>query len=131
MEQIAHDTEPTCGKGIAANAALPAKLAALLASQAEVLKRHAKALDLTDSNTQLELDAYTSLERAQRGVANDLARLAEEMAGYRSLPMGRHDMAVMIDPNGQMDAFRQFVALEREILELLQAKLKIDEAMLG
>jgi hypothetical protein len=40
-------------------------------------------------------------------------------------------MAVMVDPKGQMEAFQQFVAIEREVLEFLQTKLQEDEAMLS
>src|ERR671935_3226006 len=60
------DNQPTCGKGLAANAALPAKLAELVAARAEVLERHTQALDLTDPNARHELDAYTALARAPR-----------------------------------------------------------------
>ena len=130
MEQMEHDDRPTCGEGLAANAVLPAKLAELMSAQAEVLKRHTQALDLTDATTQKELNAYTRLERAHRGVASELASLAEEMASYRNLPMGRHDMTVMTDPKGQMEAFQRFVAVERELLVLLQAKLEAEEKLL-
>ena len=130
MEQMEHDDWPTCGEGLAANAVLPAKLAELMSAQAEVLKRHTQALDLTDATTQKELNAYTRLERAHRGVASELASLAEEMASYRNLPMGWHDMTVMTDPKGQMEAFQRFVAVERELLVLLQAKLEAEEKLL-
>jgi hypothetical protein len=130
MEQMEHGDRPTCGEGLAANAVLPAKLAELMAARAEVLKRHTRALDLIDVTTQKELDAYTSLERAHRDIASELADLAEEMASYRNLPMGRHDMTVMTDPKGQMEAFRRFVAEERELLALLQTKLEAEEELL-
>jgi hypothetical protein len=44
--------------------------------------------------------------------------------------MGRHDMAVMADPEGQMEAFQRFIAVERELLALLQAKLEAEEKLL-
>jgi hypothetical protein len=130
MERMEHDDRPTCGEGLAANAVLPAKLAELMAAQAEVLERHTRALDPTDAAAQKELDAYTKLERAHRDVASELADLAEEMAGYRELPMGRHDMRVMSDPKGQMEAFRRLVAVERELLALLQTKLEAEGELL-
>lgn len=125
------DDQPTCGKGLAANAALPDQLAKLMAGRAEVLERHTQALDLSDPNAQVELDAYTSLARAHRGSAAELASLARQMAGYRDLPMARHDMAVMADPDGQAASFQRFVAAERELLELLQEKLREEEPLVG
>ena len=89
-----------------------------------------RALDLTEAAGQKELHAYTRLERAHRDVASELADLAEEMASYRNLPMGRHDMTVMTDPKGQMEAFRRFVAVEHELLALLQATLEVEEKLL-
>ena len=130
MERMEHDDQPTCAEGLAPNAVLPAKLAELMAAQAEVLEWHTRALDLTDTAAQKELDAYAKLERAHRDVASELADLGEEMAGYRNLPMGRHDMAVMSDPKGQMEAFRRFVVVERELLALLQAKLEAEGELL-
>src|SRR5687768_17638173 len=129
MEQMERDDRPTCGKGLAANAVLPAKLAELIAAQGEVLKRHARALDPADATAQAELDAYTRLERAHGAVARELASLAEEMASYRNLPMCRHNMTVITDPKGQTEAFRRFLAMERELLALLQAKLEAEEKL--
>jgi hypothetical protein len=105
MEQMEHGDRPTCGEGLA-------------------------ALDLTDAAAQKERDAYTRLERAHRDAAGELADLAEEMAGYRNLPMGRHDMTVMTDPKGQMEAFRRFVTVEQELVALLQAKLEAEGELL-
>jgi hypothetical protein len=56
-----------------------------------------------------------------------MADLAQQMAGYRDLPLARHDMRVMTDPNGQAAAVRQFVAAERALLTLLQTKLQQEE----
>ena len=122
--------QPTCGKGLAANAVLPARLAELLTVQAEVLERHVQAIDLTDPHGQAELDAYTALARAHRASAAELAKLAEQMASYRDLPMARHDMSVMTNPQGQMEAFRRFVAIEQQIMAVLQAKLQEDQKLL-
>jgi hypothetical protein len=123
--------EPTCGKGIAANAVLPARLAELMNARAEVLERHTRALDLTDANARIENEAYVQLVRAHRETAVALDNLARQMAGYRDLPMGRHDMNVMADPKGQMEAFRQFVNNERDLAEFLRAKVEEDEKFLS
>jgi hypothetical protein len=124
------DDQQTCGKGLAANAVLPAKLAELTAARAEVLERHTKALSQTDPNAQKELDAYATLARAHRGIAAELTRLAQQMAGYQDLPMARHDMEVMADPKGQAKAFQRYVAVERELLTLLQTNLGDEEKLL-
>jgi len=39
-------------------------------------------------------------------------------------------MMVMTDPRGQMEAFRLFVAVEQELLALLQATLEVEEKLL-
>lgn len=123
------DDRPTCGKGLAANAALPEQLARLLSERAEVLERHTKALDPSDPTAKRELEAYTSLVRTHRDVAAQLAGLARQMADCRDLPMPDHDMRVMTDPDGQAAAFRRLVAAERDLLELLQAKLQQEEPL--
>jgi hypothetical protein len=122
--------QPTCGQGLAANAALPARFAEVLAARAEVLERHSLALDLTDPNGRRELEAYTALVHAHRAVAAELANLAQAMTGYRDLPMAAHDMAVMTDPSGQAAAFRRFVAVEQELLALLETNLAQEHALL-
>jgi hypothetical protein len=49
------EEEPTCGKGLAEQSVLPAKLGQLMASLADNLEVHLKALDLTDENARQEL----------------------------------------------------------------------------
>ena len=127
---MSSDDQPTCGRGLAANAVLPAKLAELMAARADVLERHMKALDPSEPNGRTEAAAYTTLARAHRDVAGQLDSLAREMAGCRDLPMARHDQAVMMDPNGQMEAFRRFVAIERELVGLLETSLAGAERLL-
>ena len=90
------DEQQTCGKGLAQHSALTASLGELVASTARVLEVHMKALDLTDENAKREYEAYRELASAHRRIAGELADTAERMAGYRTLPMGRHDMAVMM-----------------------------------
>jgi len=44
--------------------------------------------------------------------------------------MAEHDLEVMMAPNGQMAAFRDFVDLERAFAKYLAANLSADEQML-
>lgn len=122
--------EPTCGQGLAANSALPAKLAELTGSVAEILEGHMNALDLSDDAARREHELYGLLVREHRASATALAATARRMAGARDLPMGRHDMAAMADPE-MAAAFERFVRLEEELLQLLQARLGSDRALLS
>jgi hypothetical protein len=119
----------TCGQGLAEHAPLPAKLGELTAAVSDILERHTKALDLTDGNSKREYDAYRDLVRKHRGVANQLQETAMQMAGYRDLPMGRHDMKAMASPE-VIEAFERFVRIEQELLALLKARLEEDRHML-
>jgi hypothetical protein len=120
---------PTCGKGLAETAALPAKLAELVDSVAEVLEIHMEALDLSDAKSRQERDAYRELVGDQRKIAADLQATARRMAGDRDLPMGRHDESAMAGPK-PVEAFERFVTIERELVTLLQKRLERDHAML-
>jgi hypothetical protein len=122
--------EPTCGKGLAEHSALPAKLAELIGSVADNLEIHTKTLYPADANARRELDAYESLTRQHRQIAALLRSTAEEMADYRDLPMGRHDEAALSDPQ-LVDTFERLVSIRRETVELLQAMLEQEEAMLA
>ena len=101
----ARDDEPTCGKGLAANAVLPAKFAELIAATAEVLERHTAALDATDPHAAAEREAYTTLVDAHRAIAKSLSELAQSMTSYRDLPMARHDPAIMSHRTARMRHF--------------------------
>lgn len=123
------DDQQTCGKGLAQHSALTASLGELVASTARVLEVHMKALDLTDENSKRECDVYRELASAHRRIAIELADTAHRMAGYRELPMGRHDMAAMMSP-APRHAFAGFVKHEEALITLLQSRLAADHATL-
>jgi hypothetical protein len=123
------DDQPTCGKGLAAHAPLPAKLAELTAAVADVLAGHMPSLDLTDERSRAEHEAYAALVHEHRAAAEQLRATAARMAGSRDLPMGRHDVAVLSTPEA-MAPFARFVRLEEELVALLRARLAQDRAML-
>src|SRR5437016_9036967 len=101
--------QQTCGKGLAEHSALPAKLGEWTAAMAENLERHTEALDLSDENSRRERDAYLELAEAYGQIATRLQATARQMAGYRDLPMGRHDPKAMASPKLR-DAFERFVS---------------------
>jgi hypothetical protein len=124
------EEEPTCGKGLAENSVLPAKLGDLTAALAEVLEVHTKALDRSDENSRQERDVYLDLVKQHREIAARLQATARQMAGYRDLPMGRHDEAAMSGPE-PLAVFERFVKLEQELLALLQSRVEQHRQMLG
>jgi hypothetical protein len=128
MDMDAQD-QPTCGKGLAQQSELPAKLGELIASLAENLEVHMRTLDLKDQHTRQELDAYVKLASQHREIAALLTAVAGEMAGYRDLPMARHDMKAMTDPS-ILEAFQKFAKIEQELLALFQKRVEQNQKML-
>jgi hypothetical protein len=124
------DEQPTCGKGLAENAVLPAKLGDLIAAVGEILEAHVPSLDLTDQRSRKEHEVYRRLVEDHRQAALQLATIAGQMAESRDLPMGRHDEAVMASP-AVRNSFQRFVHLEQELLTILQRRLARDQQMLG
>jgi hypothetical protein len=119
----------TCGEGLAENSSLPQKLGALVSAIAHTLELHMTALDLSDEKSQRELTAYRHLAHQHRAIAAQLESTAAQMAGYRALPMGRHDPSVLMDPR-MREAFSRFVIAETELLALLQHRLEPDRRLL-
>jgi hypothetical protein len=70
------------------------------------------------------------LAKGHRQLASQLQATAQQMAGYRDLPMGRHDEKAMSDPK-VLEAFERFVLLEQELLALLQKSVERDQKMLA
>jgi hypothetical protein len=121
---------PTCGKGLAEHSALPATLAELEDALAENLELHQGTLDLSDASSRKELDAYVSLAKQHRQIASRLRAAAQEMSGYRDLPMGRHDERALNDPR-LMEAFARFIKVEQDLLAQLQRVVERDRQMVG
>jgi hypothetical protein len=119
----------TCGKGLAEHSALPLKTGELIRAVAEVLEVHMRALDQSDPNSRREHAAYQRLAHEHRLAGTQLTQLGHEMAGYRDLPMGRHDMEAMRAP-AVRESFKRFVELEEELLLLLQRRISADREML-
>ena len=122
--------QPTCGQGLAEHSAFPARMADLLAAMAENLEVHLTTLDAKDRTTQPERDAYTRLARETRKIAGELSALAAEMAGYRDLPMGRHDPAAL-SSRPVVEAFARFLRVEQELGALLEKSVERGQQMLS
>lgn len=124
------EDQPTCGKGLAANSALPAKVGESIDAMADVLERHVEALDSRDENAQREREAYVELAADLRRTAAELQATARRMAGYRDLPMGPHDPKALTGRR-PIEAFEKFVRVEQELLAMLQKRQDGDRAMLA
>ncbi len=123
------EEQPTCGQGIAAHAELPTRLGELIAALAGVLETHMTALDLADVNAKQEYEVYQRLAQQHRHIAALLQAVAADMAAQRDLPMGKHDMQVMMSA-APVAAFRAYVQAEQELLALLQQSAAQDQQML-
>jgi hypothetical protein len=123
------DEAPTCGKGLAQTSPLPTTMAELMGAMADVLDAHLPSLDPSDPASTREREAYRSLVEDHRDAARQLQAIGAQMAGYRDLPMGRHDKAVLGGP-AAVSAFKRFVDREHALLELLQQRLADDHDML-
>jgi hypothetical protein len=124
------EDQPTCGKGLADNAQLPAALGQLMGAMADVLEVHTKALDPGDMNARLERDTYRQIAKEQRSISAQLKAAAMKMAACRKLPMGRHDERAMTGRE-PVSAFKTFVAIERDLVVLLEQRLAEDQQMLA
>ena len=120
---------PTCGKGLAENAVLPAKIGDLMSAMAENLEIHMKALDLDDQDSRVEYEAYEKLVRELQQAAVQLQTTANQMAAYRDLPMGRHDQKIMTHPRVR-ETFEKFVKRKQEVLSLLEQTAERDNQLI-
>jgi hypothetical protein len=122
--------QATCGKGLAENAALPAKLAEVIDAVGDNLSEHMTALDPRDPAARIERDAYATLLTKHRDAAVQLRAIAEEMAGYRDLPMAPHYPEVMRDQKLRR-AFERLVALEKDLRAYFDDRIEREDAMLA
>jgi hypothetical protein len=124
------DEQQTCGRGLAENAALPAKLGELTRALGAILEAHVPSLDPTDEPSRKEREVYRRLVDELEHVGAQLGGIARRMDQARDLPMGRHDQAAMGSPAvGQ--SFRRFVEIEQELRTMLERRLEHDRQMLA
>jgi hypothetical protein len=123
------DAARTCGKGLAENAALPAKLGQLTSALADTLEAHLKTIEIADEAAREEHGMYVRLVREFRRTAVELEESAAEMAGARDLPMGRHH-DVPASNSEALEAFEKLVKTKRELLTLLESSAARDQRML-
>jgi hypothetical protein len=121
--------QQSCGKAMAEQSTLPAKLAALTECVAGTLEMHMRALDLDDEHARKENAAYHTLTTAHREIADRLRATSDEMARDQDLPTAHHDTAALSAPEVS-EAFGKFVTAEQDLLVLLQSRVAQDQATL-
>jgi hypothetical protein len=117
------EQQPTCGQGLAQNAALPAKLAEVYAAVAENLEIHLTALDPENRKSRPEFDAYLALATEYRALESRARALAVQMEGCRDVPMAEHDMAVLTSQDAKQ-AFERLITAKRGLAVLVQDWVK-------
>ena len=122
--------QATCGKGLAANATLPARLGDVVSAVADNLEAHMTALDPSDPVARVENEAYASLLARHRAIARELRALSAEMTRYRGLPPAPHDPEVMRGPTLR-EPFERLVETERELREHLDERIAREDEMLA
>lgn len=122
--------EATCGIGMAANAALPTRMAAVAAAMADVLTRHTDSLDPDEAAGAAEREAWLTIAAEQRQLAVRLTAAADRMEAQAGLPMAAHDMAALTAPEAS-EAFAHFVHAQQRLNELLTEQLVEYQAMLA
>lgn len=130
--------QQTCGRGLAAQAELPANLAALFIALAQNLDAHLPTLVMDDANAQAERYAYVKLGGEMRRLAAALQGLARHLAEAGELPVARHDFLfeARVPHDARMlsqaivGAFERYVGTQRSVAELLAARVTRDARML-
>ena len=129
-QESSHSDDPwTCGKGLAAHARIPARMAEFLKCLAANLEAHVPTIDVSDSDGDAEREAYVRLANEFDALAAQLARTAKQMHDYRDLPAARHHEKELADPR-LLEAFERFVVLESELAEVLATTAEQDRQLL-
>lgn len=123
------DDAPTCGIGVAQHASVPAKVAVMFEGLAETLELHRKMLMLDDPNARKEDEVYRELAVTWAQIAQQVRRVAADMAAQHDLPMGAHDEAAWGAEH--LRAFEKFVNAQSQVLTLLRRAAERDEKLLA
>jgi hypothetical protein len=118
----------SCGQGLAAHSAIPTLVGELMDAVGQNLELHMRSLG-DDVNARREYDAYASLVKQHRDISEALRAAGAEMASYRDLPMGAHDIAILSAPEATA-AFERYVIARRELEAALRVTGEADDRML-
>jgi hypothetical protein len=117
--------ELTCGQRLAELSAVPAHLAAVSGTLAEVLEIHTAALDPSDPHALAERAAHFDAIRALREGAERLRAAAAELASSFSLPPARHHGAAL-EVDFARASIERYVDAQESLCALLRRRLESD-----
>ena len=118
-----------CGRGLADQAVVPARIADVLEAVAMTLEAHTGSLDPDDENAHVERRVYDRLADGHRRVAAELRSLHEQMAGAYDLPPAKHDGEALV-AQAAVTAYERYVEAEQALLDLLQTRVQQDRRLL-
>jgi len=101
-----------------------------MASVAENLELHMKALDVKDKNIRSQCKAYAKLAKEHRDISASLQAIAGEMEGYEDQAHSRPAEDILSDPK-ILAAFEKFMKAERELIAVLKKRMHQDSKMLS
>ena len=123
------DEHHACGRGLADQAVVPARMADVLEAVSATLEAHTGSLEADDENAQVERRVYDRLADGHRRITAELRALHEQMAGAYDLPPARHDGAALVG-QAAVTAYERYVEAEQALLDLLQARIERDRRLL-
>lgn len=117
-----HVTQNARGKVPADHSVLPARLGALMASVAEIIELHMKALDLKNKKARKEYKSYARLAKEHRDISLSLQGIAGELERFRKMAQGKANADALSDAN-ILAAFEKFMKAEKKLIGLLQKRM--------
>jgi hypothetical protein len=124
------DEQHACGRGLADQAAVAARIADVMEAVAGTLEAHTGALDPDDENAQVERRVYDRIADGHRRITAELRSLHEQMAGAYDLPPATHDAEALVAQPAVI-AYERYIEAEQALVDLLHARVERDRRLLG
>ena len=124
------EEEPTCGQELAADAAVPEALAALMGHVAENMDAHARWVGRATPDAAREHDALAQIASAYRAISDSAAGAAAWMRALGDLPAVAHDPA-RLDRVALASWMRRKIAMQRAFAALILEHAEMSEAALA
>ncbi len=94
-----------------------------MASVAEIIELHMKALDLQNKKARKEYRSYAQLAKEHRDISRSLQGIADELERFRKTARGKPNADALSDAN-ILAAFEKFMKAEKKVIGLLQKRMR-------